>query len=155
MAFFVPGCLLIFLGIIGYALALPGLTVAGRVHFDVHTLLFSSFFITSGYQAILFAILTKTFAVNEKMVPEDRRLARFYKTVNLENGLLISLFTLLAGLILLGFAVNEWRNANFGNLEYSRMLRVVIPGVMLASIGFESVLFSFFASILGVRRRRH
>lgn len=153
--FFVPGCLLIFLGIIGYALALPGLTVAGRVHFDVHTLLFSSFFITSGYQAILFAILTKTFAVNEKMVLEDRRLARFYKTGNLENGLLISLFTLLAGLILLGFAVNEWRNANFGNLEYSRMLRVVIPGVMLASIGFESVLFSFFASILGVRRRRH
>ncbi len=151
--FFVPGCLLIFLGIIGYALALPGLTVAGRVHFDVHTLLFSSFFITSGYQAILFAILTKTFAVNEKMVPDDKRLKRFYKTVNLENGLLISLFTLLVGLILLGFAVNAWRSANFGNLEYSRTLRVVIPGVMLASIGFESVLFSFFGSILGVRRR--
>jgi len=151
--FFVPGCLLIMLGIIGYALALPGLTVAGRINFDAHTLLFSSFFITSGYQAILFAILTKTFAVSEKMIPEDKRLDRFYKTFNLENGLLISLLTLLAGLILLGFAVNEWRNVNFGNLEYRYTLRLVIPGVMLASIGFESFLFSFFASILGVRRR--
>jgi hypothetical protein len=152
--FFIPGCLLIFIGIIGYILGLPGLTIAGRIHFDVHTLLFSSFFITSGFQAILFAILTKTFAVNEKMVPEDKRLDRFYKTINLEKGLLISLTILLAGLILLGFTVNEWRNANFGNLEYSYTLRLVIPGVMLASLGFESILFSFFASILGVRRRR-
>ncbi len=89
------------------------------------------------------------------MVPEDRRLDRFYKTLNLENGLLISLFTLLTGVILLGFAFNEWRSANFGNLEYTRTLRVVIPGVMLITIGFESVLFNFFASILGVQRRQH
>jgi len=151
--FFVPGCLLIFLGIIGYVLGLPGLTIAGRIHFDVHTLLFSSFFITSGFQAILFAILTKTFAINEKMVPEDKRLDWLYKTVNLENGLLISLLMLVTGLILLGFTVNEWRNTDFGNLEYSYTLRLVIPGVMLASLGFESILFSFFASILQVRRR--
>ncbi len=151
--FFVPGCLLIFLGIIGYVLGLPGLTIAGRIHFDVHTLLFSSFFITSGFQAILFAILTKTFAISEKMVPEDKRLDRLYKTVNLENGLLISLLMLVTGLILLGFTVNEWRNTDFGNLEYSYTLRLVIPGVMLASLGFESILFSFFASILQVRRR--
>lgn len=151
--FFIPGCFLIFLGIVGYFLGMPGLTVAGRINFDVHTLLFSSFFITSGFQAILFAILTKTFAINEKMVPEDERLNRLYKTISLETGLLISLIMLLAGLILLGFTVNEWRNANFGNLEYSYTLRLVIPGVMLASLGFESIFFSFFASILGVRRR--
>jgi glycosyltransferase involved in cell wall biosynthesis len=151
--FFVPGCLLIFLGIIGYVLGLPGLTIAGQIHFDVHTLLFSSFFITSGFQAILFAILTKTFAINEKMVPEDKRLDRLYKTVNLENVLLISLLMLVTGLILLGFTVNEWRNTGFGNLEYSQTLRLVIPGVTLASLGFESILFSFFASILRVRRK--
>jgi hypothetical protein len=87
------------------------------------------------------------------MVPEDKRLDRFYKTINLEKGVLISLAMLAAGLILLGFTVNEWRNVNFGNLEYSYTLRLVIPGVMLASLGFESILFSFFASILGVRRR--
>jgi glycosyltransferase involved in cell wall biosynthesis len=151
--FFIPGCFLILLGIIGYILGLPGLVIAGRINFDVHTLLFSSFFITSGFQAILFAILTKTFAINEKMVPEDKRLDRLYETVNLEKGLLISFLMLLAGLILLGFALNEWRNASFGNLEYSYTLRLVIPGVMLASLGFESILFSFFTSILGVRRR--
>ncbi len=151
--FFIPGCFLIFLGIIGYILGMPGLTIAGRINFDVHTLLFSSFFITSGFQAILFAILTKTFAINEKMVPEDKRLNRLYETINLETGLLISLIMLFAGLILLGFTVNEWRNVNFGNLEYSHTLRLVIPGVMLTSLGFESILFSFFTSMLGVRRR--
>ena len=151
--FFVPGCLLIFLGIIGYVLGLPGLTIAGRIHFDAHTLLFSSFFITSGFQAILVAILAKTFAIKEKMVPEDKRLESLHKTVSLENGLLIGLLMLLGGLFLLGFTVYEWRNANFGNLEYAYTLRLVIPGVMLASLGFELILFSFFASILQIRRR--
>jgi hypothetical protein len=114
---------------------------------------FFQFFIVSGYQAVLFAILIKTFAVNEKMVPEDKRLKHLYKILPLEYGLLLSLLSLAVGLILLGFTVKEWYNTDFSNLEYSYTLRLVIPGVMLASLGFESILFSFFASILGVRRR--
>ncbi len=151
--FYIPGRILILLGIIGYILALPGVTLMGRIHFDVHTLLFSSFLITCGYQAILFAILTKTFAVNEKMVPEDKRLIRLYQFLDLEKGLLFSLLALLVGLILLGFVVNEWRLVNFGDLDYGLSLRITIIGVTLASLGFESFLFSFFASILGVQRK--
>ncbi len=151
--FFIPGSFLIFLGIIGYILALPGLTIIRGINFDAHTLLFSSFFITSGYQAILFAILTKTFAVNENLVPEDKRLERLYQIVSLERGLLLSSLSLIAGLILLIFTINEWRYANFGNLEYRHTLRLAIPGVTLASLGFESILFSFLISILGVRRK--
>src|SRR5262249_12075757 len=39
--FFVPGQILIFLGLLGYGVALPGLTLGG-VNFDAHTLLFAS-----------------------------------------------------------------------------------------------------------------
>jgi glycosyltransferase involved in cell wall biosynthesis len=151
--FYNPGRILILLGIIGYILALSGLTMMGRIRFDLHTLLFSSFLITCGYQAILFAILTKTFAVNEKMVPEDKRLTRLYQILNLEKGLVISLLMLLVGLIFLGYVINEWLQRDFGNLDYGYTMRLTIIGVTLASLGFESLLFSFFASILGVQRR--
>jgi uncharacterized membrane protein YfcA len=151
--FYVPGRILILLGIVGYILALPGLTLMGRIHFDIHTLLFSSLLITCGYQAILFAILTKTFAMNEKMVPEDHRLVRFYQILNLEKGLMISFFMILVGLLLLGAVINQWRISDFGHLDYAYSMRFAIPGVTLASLGFESFLFSFLASILGIHRR--
>src|SRR5919108_278478 len=39
--FLVPGAALITIGVLGYALALPGVTI-GRVRLDAHTLLFAS-----------------------------------------------------------------------------------------------------------------
>ena len=62
--FLVPGALLILLGAVGYALAMPGVRI-GRVTFDAHTLLFASLAILAGYQSILFAVFTKTFAISE------------------------------------------------------------------------------------------
>ena len=66
-----PGACLVLVGVAGYSVALPGVTLAG-VTFDAHTLLFSNLAIICGYQALLFAIFTKTFAVNEGLMPEDR-----------------------------------------------------------------------------------
>ncbi len=150
--FFIPGRLLILLGLACYAVALPKLSVYGLV-FDVQTLLFGSFFITCGYQAILFFILTKTFVISEKLHPPSRRFNRFYDVVNLEKGIIASLTALIGGLFLLGLVVNEWRLVNFGNLNTQYTLRLAIPGIMLASLGFESILFSFFASVLRMQRK--
>jgi hypothetical protein len=49
--------------------------------------------------------------------------------------------------------VNEWRLVSFGNLEYARTMRLVVPGVTLTALGFQTVLSSFFISILGMRRK--
>src|SRR5271165_5713525 len=68
--FLIPGAVLILLGVIGYGLALPGVTIRGMT-LDAHTLLFASLAILCGYQAILFAIFTKTFAIAEGLIPED------------------------------------------------------------------------------------
>jgi len=150
--FLVPGLLLIFAGLLGYAIALPGLTI-GRVTFDVHTLLFASLAILSGYQAILFAILAKTFAVTEGLLPEDPRLWRLFEILNLERGLLIGAGAFMAGLVLLLAAVNQWRLTDFGRLDYSHTMRWVIPGAMLTSAGVQTVFASFMVSLLGMHRR--
>jgi glycosyltransferase involved in cell wall biosynthesis len=150
--FLIPGVLLFLLGLIGYGLAMPGMMVMG-VAFDAHTLLFASLAILCGYQAILFAVLSKTFAIAEGLMPEDRRMTQFFQMVSLERGLLIAMVALLIGLALLLAAVNEWRVANFGNLDYAHTMRLVVPGVTLTALGFQTILSSFFASILGMHRR--
>jgi len=60
--FLMPGLALILAGAIGYALAMPRVTI-GKMTFDVHTLLFASLAIICGYQSIAFALMTKVFAI--------------------------------------------------------------------------------------------
>ena len=152
--FLVPGALLMGLGALGYALAMPsgGLHI-GRVHLDVHTLLFASLAIICGYQAVIFAILTKAFATAEGLLPPDRRVTRFFELVTLERGLLAGAVATIAGFTLLGGAVVQWIAANLGPLNYEHTMRWVIPGVTCSALGVQTILSSFFASILGMRRR--
>src|SRR5258705_1090439 len=150
--FLYPGTLLILLGLMGYGLALPGVTAMG-VTFDAHTLLFSSLFILLGYQSVLFAVFAKTFAISEGLMPANRGMMRFYEPVNLEKGLLVGLGAFLFGLVLLLAAVNQWRLHDFGSLDYAHTMRYVIPGVTLTALGFQTILSGFFISILGMHRR--
>jgi glycosyltransferase involved in cell wall biosynthesis len=150
--FFYPGVLLMLAGLLGYGLAMPGWRILGA-HLDAHTLLCASLALLLGYQSILFAVFAKTFAIGEKLVPEDPRLLRLYRLIPLEIGLLAGLGAFLAGLLLLLVAVNQWRLQQFGPLDYAHTMRWVIPGVTLAALGFQTILSSFFISILGMHRR--
>jgi len=150
--FLVPGFVFALLGLAGYAVALPGLTIGG-VTFDAHTLLFSSLAIMMGYQSVLFAICAKSFAIGEGLLPKDPRIDRFFKVIYLERGLAIGALAFLAGLILLGAAVWQWKAVHFGRLDYAVTMRWVIPGATLTALGFQTVLSSFFVSILGMKRR--
>jgi glycosyltransferase involved in cell wall biosynthesis len=150
--FLVPGGILILLGLIGYGIALPGITVAG-VTFDAHTLLFSSMAILCGYQAILFALLSKMFGIREGLLPPDPRFERLFKFATLEKALVAALAALVGASFLLVGAVLQWRDVDFGSLDYSSTMRRVIPGATLAVLGFQTGLSSFFVSILGMGRK--
>ena len=150
--FLVPGLLLILAGAGGYALALPGVRFGGVV-FEAHTLLYGSIAILCGYQAVLFAIFTKTFAMNEGLMPADPRVLRFFQVVNLERGIVLGLAALVAGLaMMLGVALS-WGGSGFGRLDYAHTLRWAIPGATLTALGFQTILSGFFVSILGMKRR--
>jgi glycosyltransferase involved in cell wall biosynthesis len=150
--FLLPGIFLILLGILSCALALPNLKIAG-ISFDAHTLLFGSLFILCGYQAILFAIFTKVFAVSEGLMPEDKKLNRFFEVINLERGLLISGLTLLLGIFLLLVAVYQWMKKDFGALDYSQTMRWVIPGATITALSVQTIFSSFFVSVLGMKKK--
>jgi hypothetical protein len=150
--FLAPAALLLLLGAGGYLLALPGVTFH-RVTFDAHTLLFASLAILCGYQAILFATISKAFAIGAGLIPDAPRLTRLLTRVGLERGLLLGLAGLLVGVGLLLVAVNQWRAVDFGPLDYSHTMRWVIPGATLTALGFQTILASFLVSLLGMGRR--
>jgi glycosyltransferase involved in cell wall biosynthesis len=147
-----PGILLVLLGLLGYGIAMPGVTIKG-ITFDAHTLLFASLAILLGYQSIIFWIFAKTFAISEGLLPADPKMIRLFEVINLEKGLLISAASIMIGLLLLIAAINQWRMHHFGPLDYSQTMRWVIPGVTLTALGFQTLLSSFFVSLLGMRRR--
>jgi hypothetical protein len=150
--FLIPGAVLILLGLAGFGLALPNTRIAG-IRFDAHTLLYSSLAILCGYQALLFALFTKTFAMNERLVPEDPKLLRFYDVINLERGLVLSIAALVAGLGLLAATFVIWSRTGFGDLDYARTMRWAIPGATLTALGIQTLFSSFFVSILGMHRK--
>jgi len=149
--FVAPGSALILLGLIGYALALPGFRI-GRANFDAHTLLFSTVAILCGYQTILFGIFTKTFAIGERLLRDDPVFERWVNAIFLQRGLLLGGGLMLAGLALLGAAVIRWIHVDFGHLDYARTMRIVVPGAALTAVGFQTILANFFIDILRLKR---
>lgn len=150
--FVYPGLLLLALGVLGFSVAMPGLTFFGAT-FDAHTLLFASLALMVGYQAVLFGWLARTLAAREGFLPETKLLGSLRETLSLERGLLAGSAVLLIGVSLLMAAVAQWQTAGFGRLDYAHTMRWVIPGVTLTALGFQTVLASFFVAVLGWYRR--
>ena len=147
-----PGLFLIALGILGYILAIPGVSI-GHATLGGNTLLCASLFVLCGYQAILFAIIAKTFAVTEQILPPDPLLDRFFRVMNLERGLFLSGLMFLAGAILILRVYIFWRGVHFGILDYGQTLRLVVPGTTLITLSFQTAFSSFFVSMLGMGRK--
>lgn len=151
--FLYPGAALMFLGgFIGIWL-LPGPQTIGGVTFDVHTLLFAGMVVLIGFQAVLFAICTKVFGMTEGLLPEDPQLTQLFRKINLETGLAVGGALMVIGLAASLGAVSYWGARHFGPLDPFRTLRLVIPGVVCLTLGFQIVLSSLFLSVLGMARR--
>ena len=151
--FLYPGALLMLLGLMAGLWLLPGPRVVGTVTFDVHTLLYAAIAVLIGFQAIIFAVFTKVFAISEGLLPEDPRLNKMFRFVNLEVGLVIGGLVFFIGVAGSIYAFGAWRTRSFGPLNPSRVLRVIIPAITSLTLGCQIILSSFFLSILGLRRR--
>jgi len=151
--FLYPGIALIALGIAVSAWLLPGPKTIGGVTFDYDTLLFGAMAILVGFQSMVFAIFTKVFAISEGLLPEDARLNRMFRYITLEVGLIAGTLLLLAGVAIWVVGLGYWRSHEFGPLVPDQVLRIVIPGVVALTLGVQTILSSFFLSVLGLPRR--
>jgi len=150
--FLIPGGLLLLLGALGFALGMPGGSEAGDTG-GVRATILAAFAIVCGYQSVLLAVFTKTFAIAEGLLPEDPKMMAFYRLVDLEKGLVFGLGVLLAGAGVLGVTMNGSWLSGTDPQTGGQSLRWIILGATVAAVGFQTVLSSFFVSILGMHRR--
>jgi glycosyltransferase involved in cell wall biosynthesis len=151
--FLAPGLLLV---LVGTALALwllPGPRRAFGATLDVHTMLGAAAMVLVGAQAIGFAVFAKVFAVTEGLLPFDPALDRAFTKITLEVGLVAGALLAIAGLSLVGVVLFRWADVSYGDLTYAETMRWMIPGTSLLALGAQTVLSSFFLSILGLKRR--
>lgn len=149
--FFYPGILLAIFGTLISAFLLPMPRKIGGLTLDINTLMYASFLIILGVQSILFSLFTYVFGVNADLLPKDILTDKLVKNIGLEKGIILSL-----GMILLGFASSigaliYWGENNFGPIDPTFSMRLVIPGAVLFTLGFQIFFASFFLSILNTK----
>jgi hypothetical protein len=150
--FWYSGGVLMLVGALGYAVALPGLTIGG-VTFDVHTLLVASMALQFGFQSAAFGVLSTTYAIKQRFRPSSPRVDTFFTIFTLERGVIAGIAAAITGIAAVATAAVGWYKADFGPLDYSSTMRLVIPGVTLVTLGATAVLNSFLCSMLGLDRR--
>jgi glycosyltransferase involved in cell wall biosynthesis len=151
--FLYPGMALMLTGIGVGLWLLPGPQKIGDVVLDIHTLLYAAVAVLTGFQAVMFSIFTKIFAVTEGLLPEDPRLNKAFRTFTLEQGLFAGVALLVTGLVLAGHSLIAWDRAGFGPMDAVHLMREVAVAMVSLTLGVETILSSFFLSILGLTRK--
>lgn len=152
--FLIPGLTLMFIGLILFVLIQQGPVQLMNIHFDTNTLLYAGAFVVIGFQAVNFAVFTRIYALQQGFLPKNSTLDKLYNFVTLEAGLIIGVLITLAGLGGSVYSLYLWDQQDFGQLNYSSILRVVIPSVFAIMIGLQTIFSSFFLSFLGLNQKK-
>jgi glycosyltransferase involved in cell wall biosynthesis len=152
--FLYPGIFLMALGLILGLFIMQGpLGLFQHVYFDTNTLLYAGAFTIIGFQAVTFGVFTRTYAVEAGFLPVKDSLERMIEKFSVEMGLIIGLIVFMAGLGGTFYSLYVWEQSHFGQLDYPKILRVVIPSVVSIIIGLQTVLSSFFLGVLSVNKK--
>ena len=106
-----------------------------------------------GFQSVLFALYTRTFAIKQGLLHESPTLNKPSRYITLETGLAVGGVLMLVGFGGSVSATLGWSEKDFGQLNPSVVLRQVIPSILALALGFQIVLGSFFLSVLGLESK--
>lgn len=150
--FLYPGLLLTVVGgLVTGALIVSPIQI-GIVQLGEGALVATSVLTAIGYQAVLFACLTKVHAQAEGFLPQDERFNRVFRYVRLETGLAAGFVMFGLGVVFGVVAYLAWQDANWGHREATTTVRFAVPAALGLVLGSQTVLSSFFLSILGLRQ---
>ena len=150
--FLVPGAALGACGLLGSMLALLNVNLAG-VTFDAHTLLVSTLALLVAAQLVSAAILAKTFASGEGLLPRDERFERLARVFTLERCLTGAAALVIGGSAVVAWKGLAWASTGFGSMDYSSTMKCLIPAIGAVALGVQGAASSFLLSVLRMARR--
>ena len=149
--FFYPGLVLMALGLLATAALLVGPVAIGGLGFDVGSMLYSAAMTVVGYQAVLFFLLSKVYALHEGFLPASPRFRTVQDRLNLENLTVAGVVVFVLGLVWLIVSFVLWGDADFGALDPADSVRRVTPAVLSLIIGSQTIMAGVFLSLLRIR----
>ncbi len=151
--FLYPGLALILFGLVVGGTILHHPVLLGHVRLGLDTMIFCGASIVMGFQAVLFAVLSRRYAMQEGLYPRTVSKSFSFWNLSLEWGLFIGFTVLLIGIVTAIYALYTWGQNGFGELVTEHIARLVIPSSIAMSLGFEIILSSFLMSTLALSVR--
>ncbi len=148
--FFVPGLVLLLLGLAGtIALATGPVTLLGRT-WQIHTLFASIAAVLVGAQVLQLGVFSRTFA-RVHLGERDPLFDRLGGRLRLEHGMALGLGLILVGGVTVGVIFVSWATDGFGSLSHEYATAV---GFTLIALGVQVLFGSFFLGLLTMRDDR-
>jgi hypothetical protein len=151
--FLYPGIGMVLLGLAAGGLLLGQPIHISSVRLGLDTLVYCSTCVVAGFQAILFSLLSRVYAIREGLYPDTARDHTLVRRIATEHGLVTGAGILLVGLAATLYAVWNWKQHAFGDLDIERIARIVIPSSVAISLGIEIMIFSLLLSTFSLNVR--
>jgi glycosyltransferase involved in cell wall biosynthesis len=148
-----PALLFLAVGLLGYALGLPRVTISGA-QFDLHTLLVASLSLIVGTQLLTFGAATRVYASEEGFLPRHAGLENWLTRLTVERVLGVAGGAIALGVAVIGWLLWVWASHDFGALDYPYTMRRLIPAVTLIALAVQAVFAAFFLHLILMPRRR-
>ncbi len=129
---------------------LSGAQRISGVSFDIHTLAAAATAIIVGVQLGGLALVSRAYCGHLGLLPTSSRIDRLLERFTLERGLLVGLGAVLVGIACFVLAVARWEATDFGALEVSESMRIVMTGMVLIVTGMQVAAVSFMLSLVRV-----
>ena len=147
--FLYPGAILFLLSsMISSALFFGPVNIGFR-YIDFHTFIVTGTLMFLGINMISFATITRVYAFESGLLPNQPRFFSLFRYINLEKGLLIGAIILIIGFALIIRAL--LLSSNFEQIGFDASVRLVFGGSIAFITGTQIILSSFVLSMLGLR----
>ena len=153
--FLYPGLALILFGLLVGGTILHHPVLLGHVRLGIDTMIFCGTSIVIGFQAALFSVLSRRYAMQEGLYPKAVSKGFSFWNLSLEWGLFIGFTILFIGIATAIYAFFTWGQHGFGELVTEHIARLVIPSSIAMSLGLEIFLSSFLMSTLALSVRAY
>jgi glycosyltransferase involved in cell wall biosynthesis len=151
--FLYPGLALFLIGAALMTLLVPGAQTIGSVTLDIHTLVYGAALVLVGFQAIIFAVFSRIYAVTAGFLPHSESMQRWFDRIQLETGVVVGVILALCGTAGSAIAFSGWMGSGFSGQDPAVLMRIVVPSVTLLAIGAQTIFSSFFLSLLGMAKK--
>jgi glycosyltransferase involved in cell wall biosynthesis len=148
--FVLPGLLCMLVGL------LPLITLGGGprklfgINFDIHYMVVGSLLTVLGFQILTTGVFAKAYSHAARLYAPDRTLGLLMRHFNLERGLIIGAVLFVAGFAIDTAILARWLASGRETLD---AIRPAIQASTLMIVGAQTVVSSFFLSMLQVPRR--